>query len=230
MSNFRPTIHGEDLLPAYAAGATDEREADQVSNDLAACEACQAALTEYEESLSVLMAAIPSVSPPGRVRAELMERLGSGARFENLPASTKERRGVFRSGAWLASGEGIAAGVLVGLGIGGWFAYLQLRDDLGQVEEIVGNGRVVSYLAATPQTDVMVLEAQEEAGEMADRAYAMLMAPPSGRSGVLVAGGMEALPRDKALSVVGRDRGHTDGRPCVHSGRSRREESAVCAS
>jgi hypothetical protein len=103
--------------------------------------------------------------------------------------------------AWVAAGAGIAAGLVIGLGIGGGFAYVQLRVDVDRIEEIVGDGRVVSYLAATPQTAVMVLEAQPEAGPMAERAYAVLMTPPSGRLGVLVAGGMEALPSGQAYQL-----------------------------
>ena len=90
-----------------------------------------------------------------------------------------------------AAGAGIAVGLVIGLGVGGGFAYVQLGGDVDRIEEIVGDGRVVSYLAAAPQTVVMMLEAQREAGPMAERAHAMLMAQPSGRLGARASSGRQ---------------------------------------
>lgn len=58
-----------------------------------------------------------------------------------------------------SAGAGIAAGLVIGRGVGSGFTYVQLRGDVDRIEEIVGDGRFVSYLAATPQTTVMMLEA-----------------------------------------------------------------------
>ena len=199
MSTSGPSIHVEDLLPAFAAGATDELESERVSDHLATCDTCRRTLDEYEETLSLLNAAVPSVDPLDRVRVGLMERVaGVSGAAEAVPFAPALAG--YRLPIWLAAGVGTAAGILGGLGLGGGFAYVLLRGDLERIEEVVGEERVVSYLAATPQTNVMVLEAQADV-EMAEGAYAMLMAAPSGSLGVLVAGGLEILPRGQAYQL-----------------------------
>ena len=101
-------------------------------------------------------------------------------------------------------GAGAAAGLLLGVALGFGLTILQFRSDLRQTEDtiaelesIVQEGRVVSYLAASPDTPVLVLDPLVEGG----RSYAMLMGTSSGRFAVLVAGGMDALSEDRVYQL-----------------------------
>ena len=202
MSSADATTHVDDLLALYAAGAADSDEARRVAEHLETCLECRLALSEYEESLSVLAAVLPISAPPSRVRTALMERIGASPQPAGRSNAAQGRFGGWSPRmAWKAAGVGVAAGLLLGFGLGGGFAYLELRDDVDHMEGMVSDGRVFSYLAAAPETAVMVLEADPAAGEMAKGAHAMMMAAPSGRMGVLIVGGMETPPRGRVYQL-----------------------------
>jgi anti-sigma-K factor RskA len=72
MSNKEHVI---ELLPAYALGALDGREAEQVQSHLLTCSACQDELRELEEITNDLSLAVAEVDPPPSLRQELMARI-----------------------------------------------------------------------------------------------------------------------------------------------------------
>ncbi len=202
MSSTDATSHVDDLLPLYAVGAADADEEKRVTEHMRTCSKCRLALTECEESVSVLAAAIPTSEPPDRVRTALMQQLGTAAQSTRGSIGSPRRfGGWFLRTVWTTAGIGVAAGLLMGIGLGGGVTYLQLRDDVDRMEGMVSDGRVFSYLAAAPETVVMVLEAQPAAGDMAKGAHAMMMAAPTGQMGVLVVSGLEAPPRGHAFQL-----------------------------
>ncbi len=67
--------HIIDLLPAYALKCLDDDEAVMVAEHLAACEKCHSRLTDYRQSVDLLAHETPRVSPPDKLKIELMRRI-----------------------------------------------------------------------------------------------------------------------------------------------------------
>jgi anti-sigma-K factor RskA len=69
--------HVFDLLPAYALGALDEDDADQVASHLAGCALCRAELGSFEAVVEQLASSVPAASPPPNLKRRLMDRVHS---------------------------------------------------------------------------------------------------------------------------------------------------------
>ncbi|GAB4539875.1 MAG: anti-sigma factor [Anaerolineae bacterium] len=67
--------HVVDLLPAYALDCLDEDEIIQVSEHLAVCAACRAALDTYQGVADQLALIVPETEPPLDLKARLMDRI-----------------------------------------------------------------------------------------------------------------------------------------------------------
>jgi len=105
----------EDDLPAYALDALDADEARAVESHLAGCERCRADLRWLEPAVDVLAESVAQVSPPPRLRKELLEITNHEAR---TAAGAEPERG-WRNWA-LRPVTALAATVLVAAGIAGY--------------------------------------------------------------------------------------------------------------
>ncbi len=65
----------EELLPGYALGNLERKDADLISAHLHTCESCQTLLGSYEKTVGLLAFGAPRVSPPESLKSELMERI-----------------------------------------------------------------------------------------------------------------------------------------------------------
>ena len=77
----------EELLPGYALGNLESKDADHISAHLSSCESCQALLDAYEQTVGLLAFGAPRVSPPESLKPELMERIkiNSSTRIAETP-------------------------------------------------------------------------------------------------------------------------------------------------
>ena len=201
---FSPVDHVDDLLALHAAGIVTVAEQERVDAHLLGCAACRAAMRVYEETLTALHGIGPQRDPPERLRHALMATTEPVAVPRLAPSARRQPQRF----TFALVGAGVAAGLVMGLGIGLSLAVVQLRNDvresgasIDQLEALVRQERLVSYLAAAPETAVIVLDTPPESPDPMDGAYAMLMSPPNGRFAVLVAGGMAALPSGRAYQL-----------------------------
>ncbi len=67
--------HVTDLLAAYALDCLDEAESGVVSEHLAECADCRAALRSYQTVTDQLALAVPDAAPPSDLKARLMNRI-----------------------------------------------------------------------------------------------------------------------------------------------------------
>jgi len=72
-------------IPAYALGALDPDEVQEIEKHLAGCDSCQVELRAYQEVVDVLPLAAPQYAPPPALRGRLMAQI-SGQAFENPPS------------------------------------------------------------------------------------------------------------------------------------------------
>jgi anti-sigma-K factor RskA len=73
-----------ELLPAYALGALDAGEVEQVESHLPECAACRAELREIEAITNDLPLALAEVEPPASIRQQLIARV-TVPQKENMP-------------------------------------------------------------------------------------------------------------------------------------------------
>jgi anti-sigma-K factor RskA len=69
-----------ELIPAYALGILEDREAGIVAEHLASCGVCRSELQAYAETAASLVLAGPMVDPSPAVKERLMKRVRSGGR------------------------------------------------------------------------------------------------------------------------------------------------------
>ena len=104
--------HILEIIPAFALGSLEAREAEQARRHLAGCEICQAELAAYEGVVDVLALAAPDSEPTPALKGRLMERISPAPAGEKKmitpPAATQPARPSW----WQqATGEGIAYGL-----------------------------------------------------------------------------------------------------------------------
>jgi anti-sigma-K factor RskA len=66
--------HVTESIPAYALGALDEAEAQEIDQHLEQCSACQAELQAYRLLVGKLAQTVPPRRPPVRLRAAVMQK------------------------------------------------------------------------------------------------------------------------------------------------------------
>jgi len=76
--------HILEVIPAYALGSLDVREAEEARRHLASCELCQAELATYEGVVDVLALVAPDFEPSPILKGRLMDRISPA------PAGEKE--------------------------------------------------------------------------------------------------------------------------------------------
>lgn len=68
-----------ELIPAYALGALERLEAQQIEDHLAQCPECQAELRAYNEVVQGLALGAPQVEPPPALKRRILEQAGAQA-------------------------------------------------------------------------------------------------------------------------------------------------------
>ncbi|MBI4339310.1 MAG: anti-sigma factor [Chloroflexi bacterium] len=205
----------QDLIPVYALGAVEIQERDALESHVQGCPHCAAALRQYLEAAAALAQATPSVEPPARLRAAILQRvaeLPQETPILDLPhqlayPGTRAGRGWTPPG-WAVS---IAAVFSLTLAAALLTSVLDLRRQLGQLREdnqrmsdmvarqqqdnkqiveMVSQQRELTYAIAIPGMETMVLKSTETAA----KARGMMMVSSDYTWAVLVSQGLE--PRD----------------------------------
>jgi anti-sigma-K factor RskA len=68
-----PSDHPEDLFDAYVLGSLEEEERDTFEAHLESCESCLRGLEGWEETSALFAQSVPQFTPPGQLRASIME-------------------------------------------------------------------------------------------------------------------------------------------------------------
>lgn len=124
-----------DLIPAYSIGATDPHETQMVVAALPDCPELRALLASYQHLADDLAYDVPQVTPPARLRANLMAAL-------RAPAPAPRRPLPWRTGALLA-----VAALLVASNLGWWLRLEAVTTPPPPATAAVG------WVAFTPLTD-----------------------------------------------------------------------------
>jgi anti-sigma-K factor RskA len=105
--------HGrwQEDLPAYALGALGPEDARAVETHLAGCERCRADLRWLEPAVDVLAESVVQLSPPPRLREELLAITRGEARRAERGARRGWRAWVLRPATALAAAAIVAAGI-----------------------------------------------------------------------------------------------------------------------
>lgn len=77
--------HVRESIPAYALGALDAAEANQVAQHVRGCPACEAELAAFEETAALLALASPQADPPPDLKQRLMSGLDAAAASGEAP-------------------------------------------------------------------------------------------------------------------------------------------------
>ncbi|HZU77378.1 MAG TPA: anti-sigma factor [Dehalococcoidia bacterium] len=128
----------DELAAAYVLDAVPETEAAQLAAHLGGCDRHHLLLAELQSTVNLLPFAVEEVEPPLALKQRILEaaRMGPGPQQEvsgqpaALPATkvtdfAAERRRYWRSPGFL----GLAAAVLIAIGLGAWSISLQRRLD-----------------------------------------------------------------------------------------------------
>ena len=64
-----------EMLPTYALGCLDEKEAVLVSDHLATCAKCNEQFLEYRSTVDAMAYGSPGISPPDSLKLKLMQKI-----------------------------------------------------------------------------------------------------------------------------------------------------------
>lgn len=108
-----------DDLAAYALGALEQDQAEQLRRHLEGCEGCRRQLRWFEEAVDLLPQTVEQLEPPPRLRASLLETVRAesrqGAREPPRRAPERWWSGM-RAGLWRpATAVAVAATLIVGV-------------------------------------------------------------------------------------------------------------------
>jgi len=188
--------HVEELIPFYALGALDAREAERVEKHLPTCAQCRAILDEVRGGAEALPYAATPIHPSAQLKQRLMGRVQAdlGSIQAAKPTPVRLRGGWFN---WLlvpSRAIAIAAMILLIVSIA-WAASLN-----GQVEQLrsqVNEQRAA--LALLSQSGAVTKELQATA--IQPRARGQLIADPRSDRALLVVSGLKPLPAGRVYQA-----------------------------
>jgi anti-sigma-K factor RskA len=173
----------EELIPAYALGATDPGESQTVEAHLSSCPACRALLAEYRDLGDGLLYAVPPMAAPAGLTERMRHRLAP-ARREAAPAPWWAR---LRASLFVPAF--VAAVLLLVITNRYWFGRM---DRLGH--QVAQQASVFASLANAPAIPL-------HADTSAPNAQGVVYASSDGQIALLCVYGMPALPPDKAYQL-----------------------------
>ena len=77
-------IHVLESIPAYVLGSLEEDETRLVAEHLSSCYLCRKELEDYQDIADQLLFALPSVTPPEKLKSRLVERV-QGLNHKRVP-------------------------------------------------------------------------------------------------------------------------------------------------
>lgn len=89
-----------DLLPAYALGALDAIEAQQLEEHLNQCDDCRAELRQFQQVVDELPLAAPMISPPAELKAQILSQLEPPAAVRKTQQPSGWQAWVARFNRW----------------------------------------------------------------------------------------------------------------------------------
>ena len=81
----------EDDIPAFALGALDPEEAQQVSAHLAVCPFCRKQAADYEAVVGLLCCSIAPQEPPAHLRCRILAYIAACTECRANPAAAEGR-------------------------------------------------------------------------------------------------------------------------------------------
>ena len=208
--------HVEELLSAYALDALDEEEVALVEAHLETCPECSQARAELQEVVALLGQTVGQETPPEALQSRVVaaldreERPAKPARSNGVPRSRE-----FRPAALVLPLAAVLVVALFGVSMG---LNLRLSDRMEKLErenstltsrlvEFVADDaylqdelnqlRVTNYIAASPDSRVMLLAALREASN----SQGMLIVSGDGRFAMLMVAEMKQLPPSSVYQV-----------------------------
>lgn len=213
--------HLEELLCAYALNALDEADRLLVEAHLFSgegCPGCRRALAELQQTAALLGGTVGQQGPPASLRPQLMaalrppqaDRRAVPARSTLVPSRSRVRLTTLLvplAGALVA--VLFAASLVLYLRTSQRMDRLERQNDqmtaeLAQlmaedlpIPQTIRQLRAISYWMASPNTQVMDLQAMGDATE----SQGVLLVSGDGRRAILMVAGMEPLPSTAAYQV-----------------------------
>lgn len=180
------TEHVQDLLALYALGALEAEEQARVDAHLPACADCQAEADELLRVAANLAVGLPARTPPPRVRAAVLERVG--ARAPRASPAGRARAAPLPIAAPRPPINWPMAAMLAGLaGLVGWNVYLTNR--VNSLQQQVRAQAAAVALISSPMTESTALQGQGPHGRASGRAYI----DPTSRNVVLIVEHLDPL-------------------------------------
>jgi anti-sigma-K factor RskA len=186
----------EDLAAGYALGALEPDDRERFARHLEDCPRCVALVAEHASTVSLLPLALDEMPASPDLKARLMQQVRQEPRraTEATPSVRpigEQRPRPSRRLPWVL---GLAASLLLVLGLGAW--NLQLQRDLHVARGIEANqARIIAALAAGGQAWRM------EPGSEAPGAGGVVVRDPSTGELLVHADGLAALPPDRTYQA-----------------------------
>lgn len=166
----------EELLPAYALGALEIPEREEVEAHLDVCPNCTPLIGEYAEAAAALASVASPLDPPPSLRQEVFSRVRrpeavptprdhttaqpSHVSVHQRPEGQRKAPIVYS----IAAGFGLALmGVLLSMVFQLHGDIEKLQEDNARLGEMVGQQREITYTLAQPEMDTMMLDGTEVA-------------------------------------------------------------------
>lgn len=109
--------HLKDLLPGYALGCLEKREAELVSEHLTACQICHTRWMHYRQAVALLALGAPKESPSKTLKNRLLQTIGAApAEVRDQPQPPPSRaNGIFLPPIFSPAWAAVALVIIVGL-------------------------------------------------------------------------------------------------------------------
>ncbi len=188
-----------ELAAAYALGALEGEERSRFEAHLReGCPDCETAMREHGEILAGLVAELPRLAPPPRVKVALMARLEAEAR----PARPAERPSPWWWSLWpMILGGAVAAAAVMVVYLGWRISALdrelaQRSQELAALRTQVAQQREVLTILRAPETKAVALGGLKPSPTAQGRLWWL-----RGVGGVLVANGLPMTPPGKTYQL-----------------------------